>query len=59
MLGLSDVYNKCLVYENVSFILSMVKLEDAKALLTCYSDKEIDYFVDDLGYHEYNLGTGV
>ncbi len=33
------IYHTCPVYETASFILRCVQLEDAEALLTCYSDK--------------------
>ena len=35
-----NVYEQCPIYETQSFILRLVKLEDAKDLLMCYSDKE-------------------
>ncbi len=35
-----NVYENCPTYETESFILRLVKIEDAEALLKCYSDKE-------------------
>jgi len=35
-----DVYECCPVYETESFIFRLVKLEDAEALLKCYSNQE-------------------
>ena len=35
-----NVYENCPVYETESFLFRLVKLEDAEALLKCYSDKE-------------------
>lgn len=37
---MKNVYEKCPVYETDSFILRQVKLEDARDLLDCYSDRE-------------------
>ena len=37
---MKNVYKNCPVYETTSFILRLVKTEDAEALLKCYSDKE-------------------
>jgi len=34
-----NVYETCPVYETTSFTLRLVRIEDAKALLSCYSDK--------------------
>ena len=35
-----NVYENCPIYETESFILRLVKIEDAEDLLKCYSDKE-------------------
>lgn len=35
-----NVYEHCPVYETASFVLRLVELEDAPALLECYSKKE-------------------
>lgn len=51
-----DVYEQCPIYETESFVLRLVKLEDAEALLSCYSDKETtkkfnsDYCTSDFYY---------
>lgn len=51
-----NVYECCPIYETESFILRLVKLEDAEALLKCYSDKETvsklnaDYCTSDFFY---------
>jgi len=37
---LINVYENCPIYETESFILRLVKIEDAEDLLKCYSDKE-------------------
>lgn len=53
---MKNVYEKCPVYETDSFILRMVELEDAEALLACYSDKQnvkklnSDYCTSDFYY---------
>ncbi len=51
-----DVYNQCPIYETKSFVLRLVELDDAKALLSCYSDKQnigkfnSDYCTSDFYY---------
>lgn len=51
-----NVYEHCPMYETESFVLRLVKLEDAEALLKCYSDKETvsklnsDYCTSDFFY---------
>lgn len=35
----NDIYKECPTYKTESFILRLVKKEDAEALLKCYSDK--------------------
>ena len=51
-----NVYEQCPIYETESFVLRLVKSEDAKALLSCYSDKEntkkfnSDYCTSDFYY---------
>lgn len=53
---MKNIYEKCPVYETESFNLRIVKLEDAEALLACYSDKEnvkklnSDYCTSDFYY---------
>ena len=37
---MKNVYEQCPIYETESFILRLVKLEDAEDLLACYSDKD-------------------
>ena len=37
---MKNVYEQCPIYETKSFILRLVKLEDAEDLLACYSDKD-------------------
>lgn len=37
---MKNVYEQCPVYETESFILRLVKLDDAEDLLACYSDKD-------------------
>lgn len=36
---MKNIYEQCPTYETESFILRLVKLEDAEDLLSCYSDK--------------------
>lgn len=36
---MKNIYEHCPTYETESFILRLVKLEDAEDLLSCYSDK--------------------
>lgn len=51
-----NVYGRCPVYETESFCFRLVRLEDAKDLLKCYSDKETvskmnsDYCTSDFFY---------
>ena len=51
-----NIYEHCPIYETESFVLRLVRLEDAEALLTCYSDKEMvsqmnsDYCTSDFFY---------
>ena len=51
-----NVYDYCPIYETESFLFRLVRLEDAEALLKCYSDKEIvskmnsDYCTSDFYY---------
>ena len=51
-----NVYEQCPVYKTESFILRLVKIEDAEALLKCYSDKDTvskmnsDYCTSDFFY---------
>lgn len=45
----SNVYEECPVYETTSFILRLVQLEDAKALVTCYSDEKVISKINDDG----------
>ncbi len=51
-----NVYERCPVYETESFLFRLVKLDDAEALLKCYSDKEnvsklnCDYCTSDFFY---------
>ena len=37
---MKNIYEQCPTYETESFILRMVKLEDAEDLLCCYSDRD-------------------
>lgn len=37
---MKNIYEQCPTYETESFILRMVKIEDAADLLCCYSDRE-------------------
>ncbi len=37
---MKNIYKHCPTYETESFILRLVKLEDAENLLSCYSDKD-------------------
>ena len=37
---MKNVYERCPTYETQSFLLRLVKLEDAEDLLVCYSDKD-------------------
>lgn len=37
---MKNVYEQCPIYETESFLLRLVKLEDAEDLLACYSDKD-------------------
>ena len=39
-MSIHNVYEECPVYETTSFTLRLVKLEDARSLLACYSDKK-------------------
>ena len=51
-----NIYEHCPVYETESFVLHLVTLEDAEALLKCYSDKDMvlkmnsDYCTSDFFY---------
>ena len=51
-----NIYEHCPVYETESFVLRLVTLEDAEALLKCYSDKDMvlkmnsDYCTSDFFY---------
>lgn len=51
-----NVYDYCPIYETESFLFRLVRLEDAEALLKCYSDKETvskmnsDYCTSDFYY---------
>ena len=36
-----NIYVHCPIYETESFVLRLVTLEDAEALLKCYSDKDM------------------
>ena len=53
---LTNVYEHCPVYQTESFIFRLVKIEDAEALLKCYSDKDTvlklnsDYCTSDFFY---------
>jgi len=37
---MKNIYEQCPTYETESFFLRLVKLDDAKDLLVCYSDKD-------------------
>ena len=37
---MKNIYEQCPTYETESFVLRLVKLEDAETLLSCYSDKD-------------------
>lgn len=51
-----NIYEHCPIYETESFVFRLVRLEDAEALLTCYSDKDMvsqmnsDYCTSDFFY---------
>ena len=51
-----NVYEQCPVYQTESFLFRLVRLEDAEALLKCYSDKDTvskmnsDYCTSDFYY---------
>ena len=55
---MKNVYEQCPIYETESFILRLVKLEDAEDLLACYSDKDnVSKFNDDFCTSDFYYST--